>query len=126
MNNVAPDLSGHTAVRQAPRHNGAMPSRRDPTDMPERAEVAYRSISGSSRMMTLRFLLDHPRSTVAAIADATGVSPASARVSLTDLEEAGYVTADVEGQRNGRTVRYSADRGKFVDDLSLLWSWMVR
>ena len=47
-------------------------------------------------------------------------------IALTDLEEAGYVTADVEGQRNGRTVRYSADRGKFVDDLSLLWSWMVR
>lgn len=74
----------------------------------------------------MRYLLDHPASTVAEIAEATGVSLASARVSLTDLEKAGYVLADVEGHRNGRTVRYSADRGVFVDDLSRLWSWMVR
>lgn len=94
--------------------------------MPGRAAVAYRAISGTSRVLTLRFLLDHPDSTVAEIADATGVSPASARVCLTDLEAAGYVSADVEGQRNGHTVRYSAHRGTFVDDLSLLWSWMVR
>ena len=103
-----------------------MPSRRDPSDIPERAAVAYRAIAGSSRLIALRFLLDHPDSTVADVAEATGVSLASARVSLTDLEQAGYVRADVEGQRNGRTVRYSVDRGVFVDDLGMLWSWMVR
>lgn len=77
-------------------------------------------------MLTLRFLLDNPQSTVTEIAEATNVSPASARVCLNDLESAGYVSADVEGHRNGRTVRYSAHRGLFVDDLSALWSWLVR
>lgn len=103
-----------------------MPSRREPSEIPGRAAVAYRAIAGTSRLLTLRFLLDNPRSTVTEIAEATDVSPASARVSLSDLETAGYVVADVEGHRNGRTVRYSAKRGPFVDDLSQLWSWMVR
>ncbi|MCS5498212.1 winged helix-turn-helix domain-containing protein [Cnuibacter physcomitrellae] len=103
-----------------------MPSRRELSGMPGRVAMAYRMIAGASRVMTMRYVLDNPGASVAEIADATGVSLASARVSLADLEEAGYVVADVEGPRNGRIVRYSADRRQFVDDLGLLWAWMAR
>ncbi len=94
--------------------------------MPTNVEAAYRAISGNSRLLTLRYVLDHPNSTVLEIADATGVSPASARVSLFDLENAGYVTVDVEGKRNGISVHYSVNRPQFVDDVTQLWAWIIR
>lgn len=107
-------------------HNGGMPARRDAPQMPDRAAAAHQAIAGTTRMTTLRYLLDHPASTRPQIADATGMSTASARVALVDLEGLGYVTADVEGPRNGRTVRYSANRSALTDDLTSFVAWMLR
>jgi DNA-binding transcriptional ArsR family regulator len=74
----------------------------------------------------LRFLLDNPDSSRTSIVSGTGVSQGSASVALRELEELGYVTADIEGPRKGRSVRYVANRGVLTDDLTAFMAWMLR
>lgn len=106
--------------------NGAMPSRLELADVPPRAAAAHKAISGHARMTVLRFLLDNPGSSRPGIVAGTGVSQGSASVALRELEELGYVTADVEAPRKGRSVRYSANRGVLTDDLTAFVAWMLR
>lgn len=106
--------------------NGAMPARLELADFPPRAAAAHKAISGHARMSVLRFLLDNPSSSRPGIVAGTGVSLGSASVALRELEELGYVTADVDAPRKGRTVRYTANRGVLTDDLTAFMAWMLR
>lgn len=107
-------------------HNKGMPSRLDAPDMPSRAAAAHKAIASSSRLTTIRFLLDRPGSSRPEIVTATGMSAATARIALLDLEELGYVSVNIDGPRNGRSIRYSANRAALTDDLSALFAWTLR
>ena len=106
--------------------NRRMPSRLELADLPPRAAAAQKAISGTARVSVLRYVLDHPGSSRPGIVAGTGVSLGSASVALRELEELGYVAADVEEPRKGRTVRYSANRGILTDDLTAFMAWMLR
>lgn len=107
--------------------NGGMPSRRDSPDMPPRASAVHQAVSGTSRLITLRYLLEHPGATRTHLVEATGLTPSTARVTLRELESLGYIEADIEGEnRNGRQVRYSARRDVLTDDLTAFVAWMLR
>lgn len=108
------------------RHNKVMPSRLDAPDMPRRAAAAQKAIASSSRLTAIRFLLNRPSSSRPEIVAATGMSPATARIALLELEELGYVSVDIDGPRNGRSIRYSANRAALTDDLSALFAWTLR
>lgn len=50
----------------------------------------------------------------------------TARVTLRDLEAAGYVAGDVAGpDRNGRSVHYTAQRDVLTADLVSFVAWML-
>lgn len=114
------------AARDLAGQNGDVPSRRDNKEMPERVSAAHHAISGVSRLTTLRYLLDNPASARQQIVDDTGISPGAARASLEELESLGYVCADVEGPRNGKIVRYTANRSILTDDLAAFMAWVLR
>lgn len=106
--------------------NREMPSRLDP-EMPERVACALKAVSGNARLLILRFLLAHPESTRPAIMEASGMSAAGTRTALLELEESGYISADVDGnKRNGRTVRYTANRALLTDDMLAFTAWLLR
>ena len=108
-------------------HNGGMPSRRDSPDMPPRAAAVHQAVSGTSRLITLRFLLENPGATRTHLVEETGLTPSTARVTLRELETLGYIVADIEGEnRNGRSVRYSARRDVLTDDLTAFVAWLLR
>lgn len=108
-------------------HNGGMPSRREFSDgMPDPARAAHQAIAGPARLEAVRFLLAHPASTRSELVNGTGVSTNAGRVALEQLEDLGYVTADVPADaRNGRTVRYTADRQRLTADLAALLAYVV-
>lgn len=54
------------------------------------------------------------------------MAPAPARLALAALEERGYISAGVEGDRVGRTVRYSVDRSKVSEDASAFLGRLLR
>lgn len=94
--------------------------------MPERAAAARDAIAAPVRLSTLHFLLRAPGSTRTQIAAGTDNDVSSVRAALVELEQLGFVTADVAEPRNGRTVRYSASRGAVTDDLVSFVAWMLR
>lgn len=94
--------------------------------MPPRAAAVHEAISGTSRLITLHFLLEHPASTRTQVVDGTGLTFSTARIALRDLEAAGYVAGDVAGNRNGRSVHYTARRDVLTDDLTAFVAWMLR
>lgn len=102
-----------------------MPSRLNAPDMPDRAAAAHRAVSGNGRLRALRFLLDHPNSTRADLAEGAEMSTAAAQSVLIELEELGYVHANTDEPRNGRTIRYSADRARLTRDLHEFVGWTV-
>ncbi len=108
-------------------HNGQMPSRRAaPTSMPDPAARAREAFAATARVEALRFLALHPASTRTAIARGAGLAMNTTRTVLAQLEELGYVTADVEqGHRQGRAVRFSLDRGQLVADAGVLLAYIV-
>jgi DNA-binding MarR family transcriptional regulator len=95
--------------------------------MTPRAAAVHQAVSGTSRLITLRYLLEHPGATRTQLVDATGVTSSTARVTLRELEALGYIVADVDGEnRNGRQVHYSARRDVLTDDLAAFVAWMLR
>ncbi|WP_223695363.1 winged helix-turn-helix domain-containing protein [Leifsonia poae] len=95
--------------------------------MPQRAAAVHQAVSGTSRLITLRFLLENPGATRTHLVEETGLTPSTARVTLRELETLGYIVADIEGEnRNGRSVRYSARRDVLTDDLTAFVAWMLR
>lgn len=113
------------AAAAALGQDGRMPSRLDTPEMPPRAAAAHRAISGNGRLRALRFLLDHPNSTRPEVAEGAAISTAAAQTVLADLEELGYVIADTPEPRNGRTIRYSADRPAITRDLHEFMIWTL-
>jgi len=119
---VTPPLRGHEPrVRQ----NVDMPSRVSASSIPDGASRARKGIDGTARTLVLRFLMGAPNSTQPEVVEHTGISPAAARLALGDLEQLGYVKADVERPRKGRHVKYAAVRGAFSEDLEALTSWLL-
>ena len=108
------------------RQNGNMPTRREVPGMPERIADIHFAIGSATRVTVLRYVLEHPNATRSALVEATGMAPAPARLALAALEERGYISADVEGDRVGRTVRYSVDRSKVSEDASAFLGWLLR
>jgi DNA-binding transcriptional ArsR family regulator len=94
--------------------------------MPPGAASAQTALSGVSRLVTFRHLLDVGAASRAEIVRATGMSAATVRSALLELEDLGYVHVDADGPRNGRTVRYSPNRATFTDDLAALLAWTLR
>lgn len=107
-------------------HNGGMPSRRDAPDMPERAAAVHHAVSGTSRLITLRWLLEHAGSTRSELVDGTGLTASAARFALGELEALGYVSTDIEGARKGRVIRYTVARPVLTDDLTSFVAWLIR
>lgn len=105
--------------------NVDMPSRVSASSIPDGASRARKGIDGTARTLVLRFLMSAPNSTRPEVAEHTGISEATARLALGDLEQLGYVKADIERPRKGRHVRYSAVRGVFSEDLEALTSWLL-
>lgn len=94
--------------------------------MPERADVAYRAIAGTSRLIALRYLLQHPESSRASIAEATGLTSVTTRAALTELEQLGYVKVDEQtSSRQGKHLRYSVDQSAFRGDFSRFVEWVL-
>lgn len=102
-----------------------MPSRLDAPEMPAAAAAAHRAISGNGRLRALRFLLEHPNSTRPEIVQGAGISSAAAQSVLLELEELGYIAADTSEPRNGRTIRYTANRPRITRDLHELVIWTL-
>jgi hypothetical protein len=107
------------------RQNVDMPSRVSASSIPDGASRARKGIDGTARTLVLRFLMTTPNSTQPEVVQHTGISAAAARLALGDLEQLGYVKADVERPRRGRHVRYAAVRGTFSADLEALTSWLL-
>jgi len=108
------------------RQNGGMPTRRAVPGMSERVADIHHAIGSATRVTVLRYVLENPQATRSALVEATGMAPAPARLALAALEERGYITADVDGDRVGKTVRYSANRAKVSEDASAFLGWLLR
>ncbi|MBM7024498.1 winged helix-turn-helix transcriptional regulator [Clavibacter sp. DM3] len=93
--------------------------------MPERVTAIHYAIGSATRVTVLRYVLDHPGTTRRQLVDETGIAAAPAGIALAALEERGYVTADVDGDRVGKIV-HCADRAKIADDASAFLGWLLR
>lgn len=88
-----------------------MPRVIPPSDIPDRAARAQRALQTGSRIDVIRFLSDHPQSQAKAILDDTGLNRATLTHVLEDLQDMGFVTADLaDGDRQRRRPRYSIDK----------------
>jgi len=107
--------------------DGQMPARIEIADLPPRADAARQVVSGPARLSTLRFVLDHSATTRPTIVAGLHISSESVAVALRELEQLGYISGSVDApHRNGRSVRYTANREAFADDLALLVKWILR
>jgi DNA-binding MarR family transcriptional regulator len=103
-----------------------MPSRRPTPDMPERAAAAHHAISGNGRLAALRWLLANPDSTRSEIVAGAGLTSSTAQAVLLALEELDYVQINGPTEsRQGRVIRYSADRSRITKDLHELVAWTI-
>jgi DNA-binding transcriptional ArsR family regulator len=107
------------------RQNRTVPTQLPyPADAPEGASRALRALSAPTRVVTLRYLLDHDGATPAEIVagtNATAIHPA-----LLELEHLGFVTGDLApGLRRGKSVRYTLDRAELARCLAELNAWML-
>jgi len=118
--------AGQEGDAMGDRQNGAMPARREVPGMPERVTAIHYAIGSATRVTVLRYVLDHPGTTRRQLVDETGIAAAPAGIALSALEERGYVAADVDGDRVGKIVHYSADRAKIADDASAFLGWLLR
>lgn len=89
------------------------------------AATAHRAIQNEARLGILRFLLQAGTATRADINAATGLTVSTAVVAIRDLEQAGYITTNVEGDRAGRRVEYTIDRQKLTADLFDFMAWLL-
>ncbi|MDZ5146324.1 helix-turn-helix domain-containing protein [Microbacterium testaceum] len=96
-----------------------------PSDMPEGAVRVQRVIAATPRIEVLRYLLNHPNSTIVDIVEGCGLARETVRAAIADLEET-YVTGSIEaGQRRGRPVSFSVDRSTLAKDLGALQAYLL-
>lgn len=94
--------------------------------MPERASAAHHAISGNGRLSALRWLLAHPDSTRSEIVAGSGITASTAQAVLITLEELGYVRVNNPDEpRQGRMIRYTADRSRITKDLHEFVAWTI-
>lgn len=94
--------------------------------MPSRITAIQKAIASTSRLETLRFLLQVGSATKTELVSATGMSLAAARDAVDELEQLGYVLPDIPRPHDGRLVHYSARRDTITDDLAALVAWTLR
>jgi DNA-binding transcriptional ArsR family regulator len=113
-----------TLHRSGDGQNGRMPTTVPyPSDVPSGVEPALRALSAPTRVLTLRYLIEHPESTAAEVTAGTVVR--SAYDALVELERLGLVDADrPKGARNGTPVRYSVNSAALGSSLDALHSWL--
>ncbi|GAB7304318.1 helix-turn-helix transcriptional regulator (plasmid) [Clavibacter tessellarius] len=122
------DRSDPSAPVELPtdRQNGHMPARRVVPEMSARVTAIHHAISSAGRLTALRHVLENPGTTRTELVQATGLAPLTARDALTALEEHGYITADVQGERVGKKVHYTANRPAIAEDASAFLGWLLR
>ncbi len=86
----------------------------------------HHAISSAGRLTALRHVLENPGTTRTELVEATGIAPYTARDALISLEEHGYITADVQGERVGKKVHYTANRPAIAEDASAFLGWLLR
>lgn len=106
--------------------NGSMPARRERhTDMPLGADRAFRALSSRARIEVMKALGLQQDQTRPQLAEATGLTPATVRSALEDLEDLSYVTvSEPPGSRHGRPVTYRVNRTVFQGDLADLAAYV--
>ncbi len=112
--------------RSVARQNGHMPARREVPEMSARVTAIHHAISSAGRLTALRHVLENPGTTRTELVEATGIAPYTARDALISLEEHGYITADVQGERVGKKVHYTANRPAIAEDASAFLGWLLR
>ncbi len=93
--------------------------------MPAAAQRALRAIAVPARADIVRYLLLHPESVAREVTAGTGIGRDTVRASLLELERAGFLFTDAEGDRERRTVRYSIDAQSLRDALSELSAYVM-
>ncbi|MBX3196225.1 MAG: hypothetical protein KF727_14140 [Microbacteriaceae bacterium] len=106
------------------RHNVLMPTRLT-ADMPPRAAAAHRAITGTARLLVLRYVLANDDALRHDVAEGAGVSEKGAWVALRELTELGYVTTVVDESDGRGTQRFTADRARLEKDLAALVAWTI-
>lgn len=108
------------------RQNRRVSIRRPIPDLPAHLADLFEALQNPTRVMVIRYVLSNPRATRQDVVEGTGAATAPVYRALAALEEAGYVHADAtRGERSGRTVHYTADRGKLSADAGALFGWLV-
>jgi hypothetical protein len=103
-----------------------MSMRRAIPDLPTNLTPLFETFQNPTRVIVLRFVLAHPGATRQEVVDGTGAAAAPVYRALAALEHAGYLGADASrGARSGRTVHYTADRGRLSTDAGTLFGWLV-
>lgn len=102
-----------------------MPRRSPVPNLSGAAAAAHWAIQNETRLSVLRALLSRGPATRADITAATGLTVSTTLGAIRDLEHAGYVLTNVEGDRKGQRVEYSVDRQKVTADLFDLLGWLL-
>lgn len=107
--------------------NGHMPARLpSPSGMPDDAARARTVMGSVSRVDVMRFLNKNGRSTTAEILEGTGLRGNTARKALRELEELGFVTADLPADgRSGHVVHFQPNTAEVTAALLAFTSWFV-
>lgn len=95
-------------------------------ELPERAAAAQRALATGPRLEVIRYLTDSPNSSAGMIREATRLNRNALRHVLEDLQEGGFVSADVDGEvRERHRLRYSVDRVALARAMSELYAYVL-
>jgi DNA-binding transcriptional ArsR family regulator len=95
--------------------------------MPESVRAVLDVLSANLRVEAIKYIAGNPGATRADIAANTNMAWGTTQNVLSELEEAGYLVADVprDEQRRGRVVRYNVDKVRLADDLGRLMGYLL-
>jgi DNA-binding transcriptional ArsR family regulator len=107
--------------------NGQMPARLpSPSGMPDDAARARTLMASVSRVDVMRFLNANGRSNISQILEGTDLKANTARKALGELEQLGFVTADIPvGARSGFVVHYEPNTKEITVALMAFTSWFI-
>lgn len=79
-----------------------------------------------SRVDVMHFLNANGRSSIGQILESTHLKPATARKALGELEQLGFITADIPvGERSGFVVHYEPNTKEITVALMAFTSWFI-